>query len=205
VRTVLIAGSGPEEGPQWAQQGWSVVRLDIEPRTHPDLIGSMTKIPAPDASYEAVWCNNALEHLYPHEVNRALAEFYRVLKPGGYALVMVPNLENAKPTEDVIPEIGMSGLHLFYGDPALIEEFPYMAHHSGFVSASLQRVMESGASGHNRLHGLLPAHGHWSERLIAAEWFDAIDKNKPKKVVFCVPILNKPYPQFVDRSRRRSR
>jgi glycosyltransferase involved in cell wall biosynthesis len=35
--------------------------------------------------------------------------------------------------------------------------------------------------------------------LIAAEWFDAIDKNKPKKVVFCVPILRiSPYPQFVD-------
>ena len=34
--------------------------------------------------------------------------------------------------------------------------------------------------------------------MIAAEWFDAIDKNKPKKVVFCVPILRRPYPQFVE-------
>lgn len=102
----------------------------------------MTSIPAPDESYEAIWCNNALEHLYPHEVTKALREFHRVLKPGGMALVMVPNLENARPTEDVIPEIGMSGLHLFYGDPALLEEFPYMAHHSGFVPDTLKRVMD---------------------------------------------------------------
>lgn len=34
--------------------------------------------------------------------------------------------------------------------------------------------------------------------MIAAEWFDAIDKNKPKKIVFCVPILRRPYPQFVE-------
>jgi hypothetical protein len=34
--------------------------------------------------------------------------------------------------------------------------------------------------------------------MIAAEWFDAIDKAKPKKVVFCVPILRKPYKQFVE-------
>ena len=36
MRQVLIAGCG-EEGPQWTAQGWSVVRLDIDPRTSPDF------------------------------------------------------------------------------------------------------------------------------------------------------------------------
>jgi hypothetical protein len=36
----------------------------------------------------------------------------------------------------------MSGLHLYYGDPALLEHFPYMAHHSGFVEDSLKAVLE---------------------------------------------------------------
>lgn len=137
---VLIAGSGGE-GQQWADRGWSVVRLDIDPRTGPDIVGTMTAL-GDIGEFDAVSCNNALEHLYPHEVARALAEFYRVLKPGCHAVIQVPDLEGVQATEDIIPEIGMSGLHLFYGDPELIEEYPYMAHHCGFVEASLRRAME---------------------------------------------------------------
>jgi SAM-dependent methyltransferase len=139
-RTVLIAGSG-EEGRQWTEQGWSVVRLDIDPRTEPDIVASMTDL-GDIGPYDAVACNNALEHLYPHEVTKALREFHRVLKPGGYAVIQVPDLQDVKPTEDLIPEIGMTGLHLMYGDPALLEEFPYMAHHSGFVEDTLRRVLD---------------------------------------------------------------
>lgn len=118
-----------------------MVRLDIDPRTEPDIVGNMTSL-GEIGQFDAVACNNALEHLYPHEVNKALGEFYRVLRPGGHLVVQVPDLEDAKPTEDIIPEIGMCGLHLMYGDPALLEEFPYMAHHSGFVQDTLKRVME---------------------------------------------------------------
>lgn len=140
MRTVLIAGCG-EEGRQWAEQGWSVVRLDIDPRTNPDIVGSMTDL-GDIGPFEAVACNNALEHLYPHEVTKALSEFKRVLKPGGIVVIQVPDLQDVKATEDLLPEIGMSGLHLMYGDPGKLEEFPYMAHHSGFVEESLRRVME---------------------------------------------------------------
>jgi predicted SAM-dependent methyltransferase len=93
--------------------------------------------------FDAVACNNALEHLYPHEVDKALREFYRVLNKGGHVVIQVPDLQDAKPTEDLIPEVGMCGLHLMYGDAALIEEFPYMAHHSGFVEETLRRIMEN--------------------------------------------------------------
>ena len=94
-----------------------MTRLDIDPRTAPDIVGTMTDI-GDVGSYDAVVCNNALEHLYPHEVNRALNEFYRVLDFGGYVVIQVPDLQDVKPTEDIIPEIGMCGLHLFYGDPS---------------------------------------------------------------------------------------
>lgn len=140
MRTVLIAGAGGE-GPQWTGQGWSVVRLDIDPRTEPDIVGDMRDL-GDVGPFDAIWCSNALEHLYPHEVDKALREFYRVLNPGGQAVVLVPDLEDVRPTEDIIPEIGMTGLHLYYGAPNYIEHFPHMAHHSGFVSASLRRVME---------------------------------------------------------------
>jgi ubiquinone/menaquinone biosynthesis C-methylase UbiE len=141
VRVVLIAGCG-EEGQQWVQQGWSVVRLDIDPRTNPDIVGDMTNL-GDVGPFDAIACNNALEHLYPHEVNKALGEFYRVLNKGGNVIICVPDLQDIKATEDLIPEIGMCGLHLMYGDAALIEEFPHMAHHSGFVEETLRRVMEN--------------------------------------------------------------
>lgn len=117
-----------------------MVRLDIDPRTEPDIVASMTDL-GDIGPFDAVACNNALEHLYPHEVVKALREFYRVLKPGGHVVIQVPDLQDVEPTEDIIPEIGMSGLHLFYGDPALLEYQPYMAHHCGFVAESLTRVL----------------------------------------------------------------
>ena len=118
-----------------------MVRLDIDPRTNPDIVGDMTQL-GEIGPYDAVACNNALEHLYPHEVEKALRGFARVLKPGCHAVIVVPDLQDIKPNEDLIPEIGMCGLHLIYGDAALIEEFPHMAHHSGFVEETLRRVME---------------------------------------------------------------
>lgn len=132
-----------------------MVRLDIDPRTHPDIIGTMTNL-GDIGPYDAVACNNALEHLYPHEVGAALRGFHRVLKPGGHAVIQVPDLEGVSPTEEIIPEIGMSGLHLYYGDPARLEEFPYMAHHCGFVEATLRRVLES--AGFKTMTKRLPCH-----------------------------------------------
>lgn len=140
TRVVLIAGCG-EEGQQWRDQGWRTVRLDIDPRTEPDIVGDMTSL-GDIGPFDAINCNNALEHLYPHQVLKALREFYRVLHTGGSAIIIVPDLQDVEATEDIIPEIGMSGLHLMYGDPARLEEFPYMAHHSGFVESSLKRVLE---------------------------------------------------------------
>jgi hypothetical protein len=49
-----------------------------------------------------------------------------------------------KPTEDVLdyPEAGpICGLHLFYGDSRQINEFPHMAHHSGFVKETLAKAL----------------------------------------------------------------
>lgn len=154
MRSVLIAGCG-EEGQQWTEQGWSVVRLDIDPRTNPDIVGDMANL-HDVGPFDAVACNNALEHLYPHQVPKALSGFMRVLKPGGHAVIQVPDLEGVAPTDDLIPEIGMSGLHLMYGDPARLEDAPFMAHHCGFVESTLRAVME--AAGFEVTTKRLPCH-----------------------------------------------
>ncbi len=144
-RSVLIAGSGPGPSEEWEKQGYTVVRLDIEPRNKPDIVASMTCM-GDIGPYDVVLCSHALEHLYPHEVSQALSEFHRVLKPAGVVMITVPDLEDVRPTEDVLMEYSgwkITGLHLYYGDPAQIAQFPHMAHHCGFVKETLRGALHA--------------------------------------------------------------
>lgn len=145
---VLIAGSGSDGKSEWAGSELLPVTLDIDPRNTPDILGSMLNM-GEIGPFDAVYCCHALEHLYPHEVNRALMEFRRVLKPGGLVVIVVPDLEDVKPDGKVLKDypgydlgVRMCGLHLFYGDAGKIEEFPYMAHHCGFVKETLCEALE---------------------------------------------------------------
>ena len=140
IRRVLMVGAGDDKGEAW--EGWEVVRLDIAPETKPDIIASMTDLGA-IGPYEAVYCSHALEHLYPHEVHVALGEFHRVLVSGGMAMIVVPDLQDVAPTDDVLPGMGISGLDMFYGNSREIPARPYMAHHCGFVADTLRCAMEA--------------------------------------------------------------
>jgi SAM-dependent methyltransferase len=54
--------------------------------------GSLTELPYPDGTFDRALCLDVLEHLTFEEQPRALAELFRVLRPGGRLLVSVPNL-----------------------------------------------------------------------------------------------------------------
>ena len=54
--------------------------------------GLITALPFPDASFDRALCLDVLEHLAYEEQPRALAELFRILRPGGELLVSVPNL-----------------------------------------------------------------------------------------------------------------
>jgi SAM-dependent methyltransferase len=149
TRRVLSVGSGPDNAAEaswtakWELEGYQVIRLDIDSRNKPHICASMTDM-GDVGTHEVVYCCHALEHLYPHEVPKALSEFYRVLSSGGVAVIMVPDLEDVRPTEDIldIPTMGpVTGLHLFYGDASQIEQYPFMAHHCGFVRQTLEKAM----------------------------------------------------------------
>ena len=47
--------------------------------------GDATKLDAPDASFDWVWCGDVLHHI--QETGRALGEFARVVRPGGHIVV----------------------------------------------------------------------------------------------------------------------
>lgn len=120
------------------------VRLDIDPEVQPDVVASITDM-GEIGEFDAAYCAHALEHLYPWQVVAALEEFYRVIKPGGYAMFFVPDLEGLTPSDEVLYECPcgpITAMDLFYGLQWALQENPYMAHHTGFTSATLKKQLE---------------------------------------------------------------
>jgi len=140
---VLHAGCGGDPLPVWFA-GFDEVRLDINPDCKPDIVASMTSL-GDIGPFEAVYCSHALEHLFPHDAAKALAEFHRVLAPGGQALIFVPDLEGVAPTQEVLFESAagpITGHDLFYGYAPYLASNPFMGHRSGFMADSMALALE---------------------------------------------------------------
>ncbi|HUW62355.1 MAG TPA: class I SAM-dependent methyltransferase [Candidatus Bathyarchaeia archaeon] len=58
----------------------------------PFVMGDAAKLPFADGSFDGVFCIDAFEH-FP-EAGGAASEFYRVLRPGGWVFLSVPNYSN---------------------------------------------------------------------------------------------------------------
>lgn len=145
---LLHVGCGGDSAPEWAEE-FQEVRLDISPENNPDVLASMTDM-GDIGEFDSIYCSHALEHLMPHDVGVALGEFLRVLKAGAYAVVAVPDLEDVRPTEDVLyvsPCGPITGLDLMYGLRSALKERPFMAHRTGFTAQTLEKAfVEAGFS-----------------------------------------------------------
>lgn len=66
----------------------------LDPNYSSDRVtaGSLTALPYEDGRFDRALCLDVLEHLSYEEQPRAIAELYRVLRPGGELLVSIPNL-----------------------------------------------------------------------------------------------------------------
>lgn len=156
-KQVLHVGCGPykPDGLPGLLQGdeWQEIRLDINPEVKPDIIGSMTDMSAvPSQTINVVFSSHNLEHLYYHEVPIALGEFYRVLKPGGFALVTLPDMQAVAVhvaeghLEDPLymSSVGsISAIDVMYGwRSAIAEGNHFMAHRTAFTAHTLQEKFE---------------------------------------------------------------
>ncbi|MFF0265854.1 class I SAM-dependent methyltransferase [Kribbella sp. NPDC004536] len=97
-RPVLDVGCGPGRTTgSLAERDLPVIGIDLSPgmievarRDHPSLdfrVGSMTALDLPDGSASAVVSWWSIIHLPREVVPQALAEFHRVLAPGGFVLL----------------------------------------------------------------------------------------------------------------------
>ena len=138
----MHVGCGSALLPDWFK-GFQETRLDVNEAYGPDVVADMLDM-GEIGDFDVVYCAHALEHVYPHEADRAAREFLRVLKPGGYAMVFVPDLEGVKPTDEILfdaPSGPIAGLDLIYGYRIALEQFPRMAHRNGFTSESLAKTL----------------------------------------------------------------
>lgn len=139
---MLHAGCGGAALPEIFDGRYEEVRLDLDPAAKADIFASITAM-GEIGQFDLVYSSHCVEHLYPDEVQEALAECYRVTASGGSTIVIVPDLEGVEATDEIILEsaIGpLSGLDLIYGC-RFDRHRPHMAHHSGFVSKTLEAAM----------------------------------------------------------------
>jgi Methyltransferase domain len=69
------------------------VTADLEASSLADISADITDIPVADGSFDLVLCNHVLEHV-PDDAT-AIAELFRVLRPGGTAVMQYP-VDNAR-------------------------------------------------------------------------------------------------------------
>ena len=79
------------------------VKGDISPARGDIEKLDVTAIGYPDRAFDAVICNHVLEHV-PDDA-RALAELWRVLKPGGHAILQTPYATGLEKTLENQPEV----------------------------------------------------------------------------------------------------
>ena len=133
---------------------WLELRFDIDESVTPDLVGTMTDMARVESeSVDAIFSSHNIEHLYPHEVPVALAEFIRVLKPNGFAVITCPDLQAvcALVAEDKLTEPAYTSpagpiapLDILYGLRSSMQKGNlYMAHRCGFTQKVLTATLQS--------------------------------------------------------------
>lgn len=141
MKRVLHVGCGRQPMPPFLD-GYEEVRMDIDPSCEPDIVADLTDM-GDVGPFEAVFGCHVLEHFTAPDVARVLAECRRVLKPRGFAVMIVPNLEHVRPTREVVYESDagpITGLDMYYGKESFVEASPFMAHKTGFVPETLREA-----------------------------------------------------------------
>lgn len=154
--------------PGFRQSPWREVRFDADQSVLPDIVGTMVEMAAvPDGFADAIYSSHGIEHLYWHDVPRALAEFHRTLKDDGFVVITCPDVQAAAKmiAEDRMFETAylsaagpITPFDILYSYRPFVAANPeWMSHHCGFTLTTLMAVLRE--AGFAVVHGLRRACG----------------------------------------------
>lgn len=131
----LNIGSGKKRLPGFTN-------VDAVARDGVDIVATADSIPLPDASVEEILACHIIEHALPWDVPPILAEWHRLLAPGGLLVMEQPDL--IKCCQNLIDGVqgrhpDQMGLWGIFGDDRLKD--PYMLHRFGYTFASLSKLV----------------------------------------------------------------
>jgi SAM-dependent methyltransferase len=113
---------------------------DVASRVSFQLVDAAKRLPFPDESFDAIFCNDAINHL-PGRLD-CLRDWHRVLRPGGKLLFTDPVVITGSVTNDEIRVRSSIGFFLF--TPAGLNE--KLLAQAGFVVREVRDVTEAVAS-----------------------------------------------------------
>ena len=151
MKKFLHVGCGPQNKnglKGFSSDDWQEIRFDIDPKVSPDIQGTLTDMTlVASESVEAIYSSHNIEHIFPHEVPLALAEFHRVLKPDGIVVITCPDLQvvcEAVAQDKLLeplyesPAGPISPIDILYGHRGFIQQGNhFMAHKCGFTYSAL--------------------------------------------------------------------
>lgn len=124
-------------GSQIRAAGWTT--LDIQPGPGVDIVGNCVDLRIfADNSIETIYASHVLEHLgYQNDLRQALAEWHRVLVPGGTLMASVPDLDTLCRMfvhPDVSADDRISIMRMMFGGQCDPYDFHYVGLNFEFLS-----------------------------------------------------------------------
>lgn len=147
MKKLLHVGCGGDPAPVELFRNFSQVRLDINPEMKPDVVADMRAIPFPAGSFDGLYCAHALEHLPEKDADACVVEWRRVVRDGGFAMTILPDLQAAcahiakglekEPFYQAHSGDPIYAQDVIFGHRASCETNPFMYHRTGFTPTRL--------------------------------------------------------------------
>jgi predicted SAM-dependent methyltransferase len=120
---------------------------DVLKRPHVDYVCNAWEIPVASNTVSEIYCRHMLEHLDPDQADKTIRKWLDILKPGGMAHIIVPNLEfhckqffmdgKSKYVDATNREHAMAGMYGWYRS----EADAHMHHKWGYISETLVSLL----------------------------------------------------------------